>query len=301
MTTRLLDIRPDEFASLDGKDLIEAVRASEGRALASEIIAPAPSLLKDVSNAELAAAMGADILLFNMLDADKPAVDAFETSETSPLEAIARRVGRFIGVNLEPIGEAEMLESRLDVPKGRQATVKNARALHQQGVQLLVLTGNPKTGVTNEAIVARTKEIKDALGGRVAIAAGKMHSAGIKGETARDILTPEDVAAFAEAGADLVLFPAPGTVPGIGEARARELVEAIHKKGRLAMSAIGTSQEGADKETIRRIALMSKAAGTDLHHIGDAGYPGLAVPENILHYSITIRGVRHTYRRMAMR
>ncbi|KJE28617.1 hypothetical protein LG52_726 [Geobacillus kaustophilus] len=47
-------------------------------------------------------------------------------------------------------------------------------------------------------------------------------------------------------------------------------------------------------------ALTSKMAGADLHHIGgDAGYHGIAVPENIMAYSIAIRGRRHTYIRMA--
>ena len=65
------------------------------------------------------------------------------------------------------------------------------------------------------------------------------------------------------------------------------------------MTTVGTSQEGADEQTIREIALQAKMAGTDLHHIGDAGYPGIAVPENIISYSVAIRGRRHTYRRMA--
>jgi hypothetical protein len=40
--------------------------------------------------------------------------------------------------------------------------------------------------------------------------------------------------------------------------------------------------------------------GTDIHHIGDAGMsPGMATPENIMIYSIAIKGKRHTYRRMA--
>jgi hypothetical protein len=39
--------------------------------------------------------------------------------------------------------------------------------------------------------------------------------------------------------------------------------------------------------------------GTDLHHIGDAGYAGVAIPENIMDYSIAIKGKRHTYFRMA--
>ena len=33
--------------------------------------------------------------------------------------------------------------------------------------------------------------------------------------------------------------------------------------------------------------------------LGDTGYPGMALPENIMAYSVAIRGVRHTYHRMA--
>ena len=67
----------------------------------------------------------------------------------------------------------------------------------------------------------------------------------------------------------------------------------------MTMTAIGTSQEGADTSTIREIALMCKMTGTDLHHLGDSGYVGMALPENILEYGKAIRGVRHTYHRMA--
>lgn len=65
------------------------------------------------------------------------------------------------------------------------------------------------------------------------------------------------------------------------------------------MTTIGTSQEGADEQTIKQMALYNKMAGADIHHIGDAGYNGIAVPENIMNYSIAIRGRRHTYTRMA--
>jgi len=95
------------------------------------------------------------------------------------------------------------------------------------------------------------------------------------------------------------LVPAPGTLPGMSQQKVASLIECIHSHGALAMTAIGTSQEGADVNTIRQIALMSKMAGADLHHIGDTGYIGMALPENIMAYSIAIRGIRHTYTRMA--
>ena len=57
----------------------------------------------------------------------------------------------------------------------------------------------------------------------------------------------------------------------------------MHSRGKLALTAIGTSQEGADVATIRQIALMCKMAGADIHHIGDTGVPGMALPQNIMH------------------
>ena len=126
-----------------------------------------------------------------------------------------------------------------------------------------------------------------------------MHASGIASEAGESILTPEDVDQFIEAGADVILLPAPGTVPGITLEYARTLIHQAHAKEALAMTTIGTSQEGADEATIRQIALMCKMAGADIHHIGDSGYMGMALPENITAYSVVIRGKRHTYRRMA--
>lgn len=122
---------------------------------------------------------------------------------------------------------------------------------------------------------------------------------GGKREDGEHIITKQDVLEFREAGADIILFPAPGTVPGITVEYVRELIRYAHSLGALTITAVGTSQEGSDTATVRQIALLCKMAGTDIHHIGDSGYPGIAAPENITAYSVAIRGVRHTYHRMA--
>ncbi len=128
-----------------------------------------------------------------------------------------------------------------------------------------------------------------------------MHGAGSIAESGSNIIEKETIKDFIEAGADIILVPAPGTVPGMTVEIVRELVEYIHFLGKIALTSIGTSQEGADEYTIRNIALYSKMTGTDIHHIGDCGIgPGMAIPENIMTYSIAIKGgKRHTYRRMA--
>src|SRR5699024_11546827 len=97
-----------------------------------------------------------------------------------------------------------------------------------------------------------------------------------------------------DVGADVILIPAPGTVPGMTLGVVESYVRYVHSRGALVMLTIGTSQEGADEETIRKIAFNSKMAGADIHHIGDAGYFGIAIPENIMTYSLAIRGRRHT-------
>lgn len=97
----------------------------------------------------------------------------------------------------------------------------------------------------------------------------------------------------------ILFLPSPGTVPGFTVEKTAKLVETVHERGALAILTTGTSQEGADEDTVKQIALNSKMAGADLFHIGDAGLAGMAVPENIMAYSIVVRGKRHTFVRMA--
>ena len=172
----------------------------------------------------------------------------------------------------------------------------------EQGALFLLITGNPATGVTGDSIYRALSDIRQAVGDRAILMSGKMHGAGTwpeLGEAYRPLVTEENVAAFAAAGCQVMLLPAPGTVPGLTLSRVAGLAESAHRRGLLVMTSVGTSQEGADEGTLRRIALAAKEAGADIHHIGDAGYHGVAVPENILAYSVAIRGRRHTYRRMA--
>ena len=182
--------------------------------------------------------------------------------------------------------------------KRSNATEENARKLLNMGADMILLTGNPSTGVTNETITEAIKRVQSAVGPQMMIAAGKMHAAGVESEAGENIINEATIKDFIEAGADIVLLPAPGAVPGITLESAVEMVRFVHQEGALSITAIATSQEGSDEDTIRRIALMCKMTGTDIHHIGDAGVGGLD-PQNIMAYSIAIRGKRHTFSRMA--
>ncbi len=303
MAKRVLSMTPSELTNLTKKDFLAAVAESEGRVMACETIGLVPPMLVDVTNAEFVASQGADLILLNMFDVQAPVVQglpAVPAGET--VRELKRLTGRMIGVNLEPVDDAlakDNADTVWAMSPGRYATVENAVRAQEMGVDMLVLTGNPGNGVSNAAIVSTLTAISKKIGDKIVLCAGKMHASGVVGEGGENIITKKDIAAFAKAGADVILLPAPGTVPGITTEYIRSLVSYAHSLGKLTLTAIGTSQEGADVDTIRRIALACKMTGTDIHHIGDTGYMGMALPENIMAYSVVIRGIRHTYHRIA--
>lgn len=303
MAKRVLSMTPSELTHLTKEDFLAAVAGSEGRVLACETIGIVQPMLADVTNAEFVASQGADLILLNMFDVQKPVVQALpDVPAEETVRELKRLTGRMIGVNLEPVDDAlakDNADTIWAMSPGRYATVDNAKRAQEMGVDLLVLTGNPGNGVSNSAIVSTLSAISKAIGDKITLCAGKMHASGVVGEGGENIITKKDIAAFAKAGADVILLPAPGTVPGITTGYIRELVSYAHSLGKLTLTAIGTSQEGADVDTIRRIALECKMTGTDIHHIGDTGYMGMALPENIRAYSVAIRGIRHTYHRQA--
>lgn len=301
---RILDCQASDFADISREDLLAAIAGSEGRTIACETIGSIMPMLGDITNAEFAASMGADILLLNIFDVQNPAIKGLPRTEPeNVVRKLKELTGRPIGINLEPVEQVlsseDPEENMWAMTSGRKATLENAQKAADMGVNFILLTGNPGIGVRNEAIEQTLRLYKRELGDWLILAAGKMHASGVLAEGAEQIITRADIAAFADAGADIILLPAPGTVPGITMEYVRDLVSYAHSLGCLTMTAIGTSQEGADIATIRQIALMCKMAGTDIHHLGDSGYGGMALPENIQAYSIAVRGIRHTYRRMA--
>ena len=291
-----------ELAAYHKKELLQSIADSEGRVLAAETIGTVTPMLVNITNAEFVTSLGADIIMLNIFDVDHPVINGLpEVAPEDTIHEVKRLTGRRVAINLEPAaGRNEGEKSVWRLTEGRRATVENAKKAADMGVDMIVLTGNPGVGVDNKAITKALADLNEAVGDRVILTAGKMHASGILSEAGEKILTKEDAETFIEAGADVLLLPAPGTVPGFTMEHAAELIKTAHEKGVLAMTTIGTSQEGADEETIRQIALMCKMAGADIHHIGDSGYMGMALPENITAYSVAIRGKRHTYRRMAM-
>ena len=293
MVKRLLDCYASDFEKMDRGDLKASIKASEGRTILSENVAGA-SVSPGLTNSEVARAFGADLILLNGLDLLKPEIEGMDSDDPQPIKQLKKLVGRPVGVNLEPVDEsAEMTETRLAISKGRQASKETFEKANQLGFDFVCLTGNPGTGVSNKEIIKALKIARETFNGL--IIAGKMHGAGIS----EPIVDLEAIKEFIAGGADIILLPAVGTVPGVTSEMVTAAVKLARENGALTLSAIGTSQETADPATIRDIALMNKIAGVDIQHIGDAGSGGVAPDQNLLEMSRTIRGDRHTIARIA--
>ena len=259
----------------------------------TETVVAIEPLLGDLTNAELAVSFGSDMVLLNCFDCNNPVIKGLPECD-NPVEKLKEIVGRPIGCNLEPVDlDAELMEERRVISTGRQARKETYIKAQELGFNFICLTGNPGVGVSNHSICEAIKEAKKYFKGL--IIAGKMHAAGID----EPIVDMDSIKEFIEAGADVILMPAVNTVPGLSEQEVTEACRYIKAHGALSLSAIGTSQEGADEGTIREIALLNKRCGIDIQHIGDAGFCGIALPENIMALSIAIRGKRHTYHKIA--
>jgi len=308
---RIFELAHGDIMTMSGEELLKVIKASEGRTVMAETVITVQPLIYGVSNPETAAAFGADMITLNAFDFEYPFifgidnVDLCLSKDSHAMDEINKKIkenrsnpdyirnvksiiGRFLGVNLEPVPKD------IDYPKGRKLNEDNLERAAAFGFDYVVITGNPNTGVTADTVLKGIETAARILKGSALIIAGKMHGAGKE-----NIYNPFILKDFAKAGADIVMIPAPGTVPGMDISLAKRQIEAIHEEGALAMTAMGTSQEGSDESVIVQFGLMSKMAGADIQHIGDAGYAGMAFPENIMKLSVTIRGKRHTYRRMA--
>lgn len=304
MTKRLLSAYSSEIAALAGAELKQAILASEGRIIVGETVVTAAPLLAGVSNAEVMRAFAADMVILNEYDVNTRRVSGLENC-SNPIAYLKELTSMPLGINLEPVDtqvscapeagteKVKAMSDLISLPPGRQVSRETLQAAEKQGADFICLTGNPGTGVSNSSIKAAVKLAKQYFSGLVF--AGKMHAAGL----AEKVVDEQAVLEFVDAGADVILLPAAGTVPGVGEAELTALVRKIKAKGALTMAVVGTSQESADAQTIREIALANKRCGFDIHHLGDGSFGRMPDPENLLTLSLAIRGKRHTYFRMS--
>jgi hypothetical protein len=273
---RILNCRASDFSlPVTAAELKQAISASEGRVMMADVAADAAPLYGEVTNGELLCAFGADLLLVKGMDCQTQKIQGCDN-----LDHFKALSGRLVGVSLEVLADNAPENPRAWDP-ARLAQVANA--------DFYCLTAYDKPGVTaarvNEA-VSQLRGLTDKL-----ILAAKFYRTGL-GEA-------QEYAAYVAAGADGVIVPAPSSCRGASEARVEQILCAVQGAGGLAITTISSSQEGADEETVRQIALACKRCGADVYHFGDAGVAGMADPQAVYTSSLAVRGKRHTWVRMA--
>ena len=291
MITRLISANSSELLKMNGDELKQSIKASEGRTVLSENVVIQPAI-DGLTMSEIAAAFGADLILLNLFDVFEPKVSGLEVKDAKDtVKRLKELTGRPIGVNLEPVDpDVKMESTKFELPKGRIATAESMRRAEELGFNFVCYSGS---GVTNKMIVQAVRTAKENFSGM--IIAGKMHGAGVDEPVADE----ESVKAMIDAGADVILVPAVGTVPGFTSDELIKIVKIVHQHDGLVMSTIGTSQESSGKDVIREIALKNKTCSVDIQHIGDAAWGVLSPTETIFELSKTIRGLNHTISRMA--
>ncbi|MCY9804897.1 dihydrodipicolinate synthase [Vibrio scophthalmi] len=292
MNKRIFDYTAEDFRLANREQLVQAIRQSEGRTLMVENVVALTPPIDMVSGPELAAAFGADMITLNCLDVFDPKIRILseDPDEFMTVEQVKKYTGRLVGCNLEPIPEGI---THLAV--GRTVTQETIIRAVEIGLDYVMLTGNPGNCVSQETILKAIGLVRS-IAPEMLIVAGKMHAGGVGNDYNLNI-----VPAFAEAGADIMMFPAAYTTPGVGPELAQQMMAAVHQTNMLGILAIGTSQEGASESYIEQVAITAKAAGADIVHIGDGGYSGIAPLENIMRLGLTLRGRRHQFKRMANR
>lgn len=292
--TRLLDASSSQLLALTGGELAESIRLSEGRTVAAEVLCDAASPVEGVSHGELAAAFGADLVALDRYDPLRPLVSNVALPAAEPLRAYARLLGRPVGVNLiVAAGEAETALG------GRSFSAAHAEHAAEQGAQAIFVYVRPRQGGTHAMMVQRIAEVHGLLGDRLLLVGVPSFSRPAPRDAAALDAFRADLSMLIEAGCQAAALPMPGSKQGWTVEAAGGLTDAIHAAGALAWLFVTHSVEGAQPGVMTALALDAKRVGADAVRLDEAGLSGMPAPENILAFSLALRGARHTYRRMA--
>lgn len=303
--TRLISASKTDFEKMSGRNLKRSIFKSEGRVvMAQHLLFASEGLVRNVTNTELMAAFGADMVMLNTFDLDNK--DNNKGLQGLALQDLKARANIPVGIYLGCPGKNAKPEKKLYAADGMLATEEHIIKAKTIGADFIVLGGNPGSGTSITDIIRTTKKARELLGEDTLIFSGKWED-GIDEKVLGDPLAKQDakeiIKELIDAGADVIDLPAPGSRHGISVHMIQELVQFVHtyKQGTLAMTFLNSSVEGADQDTIRLIALQMKETGADIHAIGDGGFSGCTTPENVMQLSISLKGKPYTYFRMASR
>lgn len=297
MPIRLLDAAPSDFARMDAPTLKASIAAADGRTLAAEVICTAAPPVDGVSHGELAAALGADLIVLDRYDPLRPAIagtpEAICASET-PLTAYKRLLGRPLGINL--IVTADDAGAELG---GRRATPEHVALTAAQGADCVFLYARPLMGGTFERQVEAARQINAAHERQLLLVGVPTFSAPPPRDAAGVSAYCDSARRLIDAGCAGVGLPMPGSKAGWTVEAASAAVDAVRAAGGLSWLLVTGSIEGAPEPVMTALALLAKQIGADAVRLDEAGLSGMPSPENILAFSLAFRGRAHTFRRMA--
>lgn len=308
MVRRLLEATASDFAKMDGGELAESIRLSEGRTLAVEVLCSVEPPIDSISGGELAAAMGADIVVLDGFDPLAARIsgvaDTFLAQEPIPglessrsddsLSRYSAMLGRPVGVNLIVADEAQGLALG-----GRRFSEQTASRVIEQGADLIFLYARPHQGGTPAMQAEAARWITRVFAKRTLLVGVPSFSHLPPRDARSTTLLRDHALALIDAGCAGVAFPMPGSKQGwMGDTTAA-LIDSVHARGGLVWLFVTGSVEGAPQSFMHDLALLGKQLGADAFRLDEAGLSGMPPPENILAFSLALRGARHTYRRMA--
>ena len=241
----------------------------------AEVAAGASPLYGEVTNGELLCAFGCDLLLVKGMNCRTQAIQGCEN-----LAHFKALTGRLIGVSMEVLADPS-----LDDP--RACNLNNLALL--QEADFYCLTAYDKPGVTAERVIDALRQVRAMTDKMILVA--KFYASGLA--------EPQEYARYVLEGADGVMIPAPASCRGASEDKVACALAAVQAVGGVGITTLSSSQEGADEDTVRQIALASKRCGADMYNFGDAGVAGMADPQALYAFSMAVRGRRHTWVRMA--
>lgn len=282
---RILSCTASDFQSPFTKDeLKQAIEASEGRVIMAQTAVTNECMIQQVSNAELLASFGADMILLKVLDVEHPEISGV-TLTKGLIQTMKALTGRLIGINLEVVGG-----NRLAYESGTTLSERTLAACVALQPDFMCLTAyRNRLGNDHEAVLDAIRFTRTKFQGVLIVN---------KYVNALEVCEDQAWVAYIASGADVITLPMPGSVPGIYVERLAPIAQKIKQAGGLVSMAVSTSQEGCDIETIKRMGIEAKQAGADLYDFGDANANGIPAVENVLALSHAIRGKRHTYFRI---
>ena len=238
---RLISNSRSGIRDMNARELKAAIRGSEGRVVMAQLN-PRKSVLNDVTNPELAQAMGADMIMVNgysMIPDEifvapndvAPARSDWMIQEyqgknkgwvnkTVRLKELKELIDIPIGIYLETSHPDAFINQEVttygwkEIPEGRKASPRNFSLLKEEGADFVVLAGNPGSGVTYENIIEATKQCKEIVKDDVLIFAGKWEDGNtepILGDPQLGLeKSKEIIKRLIDAGADCITLAMPG-------------------------------------------------------------------------------------------